>query len=263
MKEAGMEKVNFSGGEPLLIDDGDYVGVLAEFCKTELSLCVSLVTNGSLVRESWFDRYGRFFDIIAVSCDSFDDATNKKIGRWDAKQGAHTNGVLDVAEWCKKYNVKFKINTVVNSANKDEDMTAAILKLQPVRWKIFQCLEVEGENKAKAGKKALRDAHSFLVADEEYRSFLDRHSSISDKIRIPEPNQIMQDSYIILDENMCFLDCRQGGKIPSVSLLTNPSAALKMFEQMFDRSSFMQRDGEYYKEINKQQGCAINKQLEW
>ena len=30
--------------------------------------------------------------------------------------------------------------------NVDEDMTEAIKRLQPIRWKVFQCLLIEGEN---------------------------------------------------------------------------------------------------------------------
>lgn len=55
----GMEKINFSGGEPFLQDRGEYLGRLVKFCKQELQLpSVSIVSNGSLIRESWFQKYG-------------------------------------------------------------------------------------------------------------------------------------------------------------------------------------------------------------
>ncbi|KAJ8314125.1 hypothetical protein KUTeg_008686 [Tegillarca granosa] len=61
LKDAGMEKINFSGGEPFLIERGKYVGELVKFCKEELSLpSVTIVSNGSLVTEKWFDKYGCF-----------------------------------------------------------------------------------------------------------------------------------------------------------------------------------------------------------
>lgn len=54
-----MEKINFSGGEPFLHDRGEYLGKLVKFCKTELQLpSVSIVSNGSLIRERWFQNYG-------------------------------------------------------------------------------------------------------------------------------------------------------------------------------------------------------------
>lgn len=55
----GMEKINFSGGEPFLQDRGEYLGELVRFCKEDLGLpSVSIVSNGSLIRERWFVKYG-------------------------------------------------------------------------------------------------------------------------------------------------------------------------------------------------------------
>ena len=31
--------------------------------------------------QKWFEDYGQYLDILAVSCDSFDEEVNKKIGR--------------------------------------------------------------------------------------------------------------------------------------------------------------------------------------
>ena len=69
LRHAGMEKINFSGGEPLLIDDGEYLGQLCKYCTEELGLYVSIVTNGSLMTEEWIRQYAPVIDIIAVSCD--------------------------------------------------------------------------------------------------------------------------------------------------------------------------------------------------
>ena len=55
----GMKKINFSGGEPFLPQRGSYVGELVKFCKKELKLqSVTIVSNGSLIREAWFAKYG-------------------------------------------------------------------------------------------------------------------------------------------------------------------------------------------------------------
>lgn len=76
----GMKKLNMSGGEPFLYPD--FLGEICRFCKDNLNLeSVSIVTNGSKVKESFFKKYGVFVDIIAVSVDSFDEETNVKIGR--------------------------------------------------------------------------------------------------------------------------------------------------------------------------------------
>ena len=74
-------------------------------------------------------------DILAISCDSFDEGVNIKIGRHHPKQ-RHLDILRRVRDWCTKYHVAFKINTVVNSYNKDEDMSEAITELNPIRWKV-------------------------------------------------------------------------------------------------------------------------------
>lgn len=54
-----MEKVNFSGGEPFIHNRGDYLGELVKYCKKDLKLqSVSIVSNGSLIRKPWFQKYG-------------------------------------------------------------------------------------------------------------------------------------------------------------------------------------------------------------
>ncbi|KAI5476792.1 hypothetical protein MNV49_007307 [Pseudohyphozyma bogoriensis] len=166
LKEAGMKKVNFAGGEPFLYDK--LLGDMAKYCKEELGLKVTVITNGSRTREKWLSEYGRYFDMIGVSCDSFDEDTNIKIGRSE-------------------------------------------------RQKVFQVLPLEGEN---TGTGALRTFDRFKVTDEKFQAFLDRHAPQKAAGRlVPESNDLMKDSYLILDEEMRFLDCSKGGKTPGRSLL--------------------------------------------
>jgi len=55
-----MEKVNFSGGEPFIKDRGRYLGELVRYCKKELCLpSVTIVSNGSLITEEWFQQNGK------------------------------------------------------------------------------------------------------------------------------------------------------------------------------------------------------------
>ena len=55
----GMKKVNFSGGEPFIFKKGKFVGDLVKYCKENLQLpSVSIVSNGSLITEDWFQEYG-------------------------------------------------------------------------------------------------------------------------------------------------------------------------------------------------------------
>uniref|UniRef100_A0A672HFR9 S-adenosylmethionine-dependent nucleotide dehydratase RSAD2 n=1 Tax=Salarias fasciatus TaxID=181472 RepID=A0A672HFR9_SALFA len=239
LREAGMEKINFSGGEPFLQDRGAFLGSLVQFCKQDLHLpSVSIVSNGSLIRESWFQKYGEFLDILAVSCDSFDEDTNQLIGRAQGRK-SHLQNLYRIRSWCQQYRVAFKINSVVNAFNVDEDMSEHIVQLDPVRWKVFQCLLIDGEN---AGQSALREARRFVVSDRQFEDFLDRHSGVA--CLVPESNEKMRNSYLILDEYMRFLDCRGGGKQPSRSILDVGVKAAICFSG-FDEKMFLRRGGKY------------------
>ncbi len=93
-------------------------------------------------------------------------------------------------------------------------MNEHLLRVQPARWKVFQCLLLEGEN---SGPKAKRDVTEFLISDDKFSSFVKRHQNLP--FMIPEDNTTMKDSYLLLDEKLRFLDCSQGKKIPSQSIL--------------------------------------------
>jgi len=130
---------------------------------------------------------------------------------------------------------------VVCSLNKAEDMATQISELNPVRWKVFQCLEIDGENAGPDAKKRKREATKLLISSEEFQNvwlvecsvtgqhlrfspcarlvqFLDRHSNVPTLVQ--ESNELMRSSYLILDEEMRFLDCSKNGKTPSDSILT-------------------------------------------
>lgn len=80
LAKMGMKKINMAGGEPFLYPD--HLGEICKFCKEVLNLeSVSIVTNGSKVRKRFFQKYGDYVDIVAVSVDSFDEEINVKIGR--------------------------------------------------------------------------------------------------------------------------------------------------------------------------------------
>ncbi len=235
LKKAGMKKLNFAGGEPFL--KPQFLGDLCKYAKEELHLeSVTIVSNGSKIREEWMAKYGRYVDIIAISCDSFDEATNIKIGRG---KGKHLESVMRVRQWCTDFDIKFKLNTVVNRHNWEEDMNTAISRLHPARWKVFQVLIIQGEND---GENTKRNAQNLTISDQQFQNFLDRHRI--QKSLVPEDNNKMRASYLILDEFMRFLDCSKGSKTPSASIL-NVGVEEAMKQTEFDRGMFIERGGVY------------------
>ena len=124
-----------------------------------------------------------------------------------------------------------------------QDMIGPIERLKPVRWKVFQCLLIQGEN---AGEGAKRNAEALTVTSEEFQGFLQRHrnSAAVREVLVPEDNETMKDSYLILDEYLCFLNCTTGGKVPSPSI-REVSVARALREAGFDLRMFVERHGEY------------------
>lgn len=184
--------------------------------------------------------YGKYVDVLGVSVDSFDSDTNAAIGRGGDANNQHAARVLKVREMCAQFGILFKMNTVVCSLNWQEDMNEQVQKLDPYRWKVFQVLILEGENSGRLGD--LRDATELKVSQSQFGSFCDRHSG--QKALIAESNDVMQNSYLLLDEQMRFLDCSTGGKIPSESIL-KVGVAKALQQAGFDHEMFEQRGGIY------------------
>ena len=233
LARAGMKKINFAGGEPFLYPS--MLGKMVDYCKQELKLeSVSIVSNGSKITESWIKAHAANLDILAISCDSFDEGTNIKIGRGN---GTHIAQLYRVADWCREHGVMFKLNSVICRYNFDENMNEHITRLRPYRWKCFQVLIVPGENSSDTTK---RDARHFQISDAEFDLFCKNHAP--QKCIVPENNKVMASSYLILDEHLRFLDksCQK----PSGSLLeVDVQEALDSV--FWDTEGFKERGGVY------------------
>lgn len=194
LRDEGMQKLNFAGGEPFLY--AKHLGKMCKFAKEELGLqSVSIVSNGTRITDGWLREWGAYVDILAVSCDSFVTSTNEKIGRKERKGGAVFDNVkklFQIRDWCLEQGVKFKLNTVVCSLNWEEDMAETVKQLAPCRWKVFQVLVVDGENE---NDQRRRDARKFAITDEQFDVFCKKHQHVGGFT--PEPNETMRSSYLV------------------------------------------------------------------
>ncbi|KAH8424895.1 uncharacterized protein LDX57_002640 [Aspergillus melleus] len=251
LKAAGMKKINFAGGEPFM--HRKFLGQMIDYCKEVIHLeSVSIVTNGSLVTDAFLAKHGKHIDILAVSCDSFNEATNTKIGRGS---GNPVDKLYEIRDLCKKHGIKFKLNTVVCKLNFEEDMNQFINDLQPFRWKCFQVLIVEGENDS---SETLRDARKFTITDEQYERFCARHRL--QKSFVAEPNSLMAKTYLILDEYMRFLD--RTGKEPSESIL-KVGVKDALDSVYWGETGFVSRGGVYDWTRDKLSCAEKGPELEW
>ncbi|EGP90894.1 uncharacterized protein MYCGRDRAFT_51997 [Zymoseptoria tritici IPO323] len=242
LQQAGMVKINFAGGEPFLYPSK--LAMLCQFCKEDLSMeSVSIISNGTKITENWLRRYGKFVDVLGVSCDSFDEATNLKIGRGT---GENVKTLFKIREWCRELGIKFKLNTVVLRWNWEEDMVETIKQLDPFRWKVFQVLPVGGENDATATETELdkrkRSVKDVLITDEQFESFCKRHDHL--ECFVPESNDLMASSYVIVDEYLRFLDKGNGEEKASASIL-DVGVEKAFAEVKWDKEAYEKRGAVY------------------
>lgn len=139
------------------------------------------------------------------------------------------------------YNV-FGNTTKVCSYNHTEDMNEPVARLDPFRWKCFQCLIVKTENDG-SKSNAIRDASRFLISDEQYEQFIARHAD--QKSLIKESNQVMKSSYLILDEYMRFLDKGNDDNYIISESILDVGVDKALAQINWNEEAFVERQGEY------------------
>jgi radical S-adenosyl methionine domain-containing protein 2 len=162
-------------------------------------------------------------------------------------KGKHLQKLRDISEWCTDFGVKFKLNSVINRYNHEEDFVENISCLNPVRWKCFQVLGVETEN---MGSQAIRDCSKFLITDEEFDEFCNRHKHLP--CFVPESNRMMKSSYIILDEYMRFLS--KGDEYKETKSILDGDLDELLSETDWEPDVFVERGGVY--DWTKTEGCG-------
>lgn len=228
LQEAGLKKITFAGGEPLL-----YKGLLEviEFCK-RIGLVTSIITNGSFLDEKFLAQAQGHLDWIGISVDSLNIFSIKKIGRHDRRKAAIE--YYELIENIQRYKYKLKINTVVNKFNVDEDMNNFIEHATPDRWKVFQALRVEGQND--------QQFDEIKVTDEEFNGFVIRHAA--QPSIVVENNEAMTGSYLLIDPLGRLFENSEGKHTYSDTLVTNEVDHC-LSQITLNRDMFIQRGGIY------------------
>lgn len=147
----------------------------------------------------------------------------------------YNHDYLGMAELVKELGFGLKINTVVSSANVDEDLTAFISAVKPNRWKLFQVLPVGGQNDGKV--------EEMVISDKQFNDFVQRHMGLESVTRVvPESNELMTGSYAMVDPAGRFFDNAEGKHRYSKPIL-EVGARLAIQEVQQDYSKFIKRDG--------------------
>ena len=244
--EGGMKKINFAGGEPFLYPD--FLSHMLRFCKRDLGVYTSVITNGSRLTKEWLEVNSINIDMLGLSLDSVDNDTNYILGRKPRYPSIdmlpQSVVVENMVDYATHLGVKVKINTVVTTKNYAETKLADfVAKHKITRWKVFQMMVLKGENDRP-------DAEMLQPTNEQFLMFVENNKKRLEElgypdVLIPEDNRTMQNSYILIDHKLRFLDSSKGSKVPSEPILD--VGFKKAYEQIvFDKDSFYGRKGDFY-----------------
>ena len=235
LADAGFEKINFAGGEPTLCP---WLSNLIGRAK-EHGMTTSIVTNGSRITGEWLNSLDGILDWIALSIDTVDSEKLIRTGR-----AVYGNNPITKEEYLrlvreiKRYGIRLKINTVVTSKTWEEDFTGFMRLAKPARWKIFQVLRIKGQNDAQIAKSE--------VTSEQFAAYIRRNRSVEDEgIKVaPESNELMTESYVMIDPAGRFFDNAQGAYSYSRPIL-EVGVADALNQVSIDPERFDDRGGEY------------------
>jgi radical S-adenosyl methionine domain-containing protein 2 len=246
LRQAKLMKVNFVGGEPLLVKE------LKSYIKyaKKLGFYTSIVTNGSLLTEELLEETKDYLDQIGLSIDSLCKTTNQKIGRVVKAKGFCTKSYSQIISLINQYGIDLKINTVVSALNKDENIADFINNFKISRWKVFQVLMVQGENS--------ENFSDFKITESDFKMFCDRESKnlIEDykNILIPETEDLIRGSYLMINPEGKFFDNTKGFYTESNKII-DVGVFKALNEISYDYGKFKSRNGDYY--INSNLKLAI------
>lgn len=234
LAEAGFRKINFAGGEPTLCP---WLPDLVSRAR-ELGLTTSMVTNGSMLTPQWLDSAGGHLDWVALSIDSVDPSTLLRTGRVARSGPMSERDYLSITDTLRDHDIRIKVNTVVTRFNLTEDLTDFIIEARPERWKLLQVLPVDGQNDLTVSE--------YMVSDDEFQGYvqLSRRVESHGITVVPESNDLMRGSYIMVDPAGRFFDNVTGGHRYSRPIIeVGVDKALR--EVSVNPEKFLSRNGIY------------------
>lgn len=159
LADAGVTKVTFSGGEPLLWKPLSELLAYASY----RGVITSLITNGSLLHGDNIELFANVLDWITLPLDSPDDDSNVAMGR----SKGHASHALRLIKTFAQKNVKVKVNSVVSSINATRmpELARLIESLPVTRWKLFQFYDVRDDAKKNAAVYQISDLKFVTLCD--------------------------------------------------------------------------------------------------
>lgn len=229
LAEAGVEKINFVGGEPTLCP---WLGSLLSHARN-LGFTVSLITNGARLLAILKD-FHECLDLVGLSVDSAYEDVQQKIGRG---RGSYVQQSRSLFRLLHELEIATKLNTVVTSHNWQENLTEFVLDCRPDRWKMFQVRAVAGQNDGKVD--------DLLITADQFRAFKVRHHAVEAEgiVIAAEAEEDMIGSYAMVDPLGRFFSSDERHTYSRPILEVGVHTAFRQVE--FNRQKFLDRGGLY------------------
>ena len=193
-RKCGVEKVNFAGGEPTLYP---HLKELAELAH-HMGFYVSIISNGSMMDERWFQTMKGTIDCIGLSIDSPDENDEILIGR-HVRGINHIMNVKKVLHLARTYGFRTKLNIVVNGHSYQRDFRPLIEETRSDRVKALRVLKLDGANE--------NMPEGMWITDQQFDQFRRDHLGLGISF---EDNEDMAGTYLMFDPFGNLMDNRNG-----------------------------------------------------
>lgn len=200
-------EINIAGGEPTL---WPHLIELAQYIRSK-GLKVSLIHNGSASLEV-YREIAPYLTTCGFSIDSVNPEIQRRVGRC-----FHDGQVISAEEYAEKIHIlrsvnpdiRIKVNTVVNSANLDDDLAPQIRDWSVDRWKFLRCMPFSD---------GVHDNEHMVISDAEYTEYMQRLLTQFNADYVPEQyrykvgetlivaERTLAGSYIMVDSNGYLVD---------------------------------------------------------
>lgn len=184
LKRIGVTKINFAGGEPVLYP---HLRELAAMIKSK-GFTTSIVSNGSLMNEEWFNEMDGLIDWVGLSVDSPSEEDEILIGR-HCHGVMHLDNVVRVAGLAHEHGMKVKLNITVVRKSWNKDFHQLASAMHPERTKVFRVLTLKNAN------DDIPDVWS--ITDEQFAEFKEKHRDIRNIVFEDESDMVC--TYLMFD----------------------------------------------------------------
>lgn len=178
-------RINLAGGEPMCSPN---IQTIIDYINSK-KIEASIITNGSFLKKEFIVKNKNKLSMIGLSIDSFNDATNRIIGRCCNNITLPFKQVKELCKTIKENGIKLKINCCVTKLNINDFIAEYIKELKPDRVKFLRVMTNH------LNYSLMR---VIAISSLEWLGFCTKYKNIA-KETVFEDNKYMETNYLIID----------------------------------------------------------------